>query len=288
MSENGPGRPPDRMVRDVRARWAIAVACLAIIALAIVMVVLVNDSGNQSGTAPGPTVTQTGPTVTVTTTPKPSTSKPSPTASTPAHRAFRYQPLWPFPSEEAAAAWQQAYRSGGKQPWHLDPAQTALSFTTGFLDFDEIDLVVAKSLRGDEAYVSVGYRADKNPPSTAAVIHLARLGQGDDAPWEVVGTRDSRLTLTQPRYGAAARSPLTVGGRITGVDESIRVDVRQASTSARLGTVAGVPAGGDAQPWSTQVTFQGATDPAIVVVASTGGHYQGVEAFAVTAIRTID
>ncbi|TCC24763.1 hypothetical protein [Kribbella speibonae] len=285
MTEIGPGRAPDHLVRDVRARLAIAIACLAIIALAVTMVVLVNDSGEPSGSpqAPGPTVTQTGPTVTVTATPKPSQ-----TTSTPAHRTFRYQPLWPFTSEEAAAAWQQAYRSGGTQPWHLDPAQTALSFTTGFLDFEEIDLVVAKSVRADEAYVSVGYRAEGNRPSVAAVVHLARLGQGDDAPWEVVGTRDSSLTLTQPRYGAAARSPLTVGGRITGVDEAIRVDVRQASTGARLGTVGGVPAGGQAQPWSTQVTFQGATDPVLVVVAATGGHYQGVEAFAVTAIRTVD
>ncbi|MET9315796.1 hypothetical protein ABZX12_28600 [Kribbella sp. NPDC003505] len=287
MSENGPGRPPDRVVRDVRARWAIAVACLAIIALAVAMVILFNDSGKDSGKdsgtsqAPAPTVTQTGPTVT-------GTPEPSPTTSTPAHQTFRYQPLWPFTSEDAVADWQQAYRSGGKQPWHLDPAQTALSFTTGFLDFHEIDLVVAKSVRGDEAYVSVGYRAEHNPPSVAAVVHLARYGQGDDAPWEVVGTRDSSLTLTQPRYGAAARSPLTVGGRITGVDEAIRVDVRQASTEARLGTLCCVAAGGESQPWSAQVTFQGATDPAVVVVASTGGHYQGVEAFAITAIRTVD
>jgi hypothetical protein len=280
------------MVRDVRARWAIAVACLAIIALAVTMVVLVNDSGEPSGTSPSPgtTVTQPGPTVTVTTSPKPTTRpSPSPTTSTPAHRAFRYEALWPFTSESAAAAWQQAHRSGGTQPWHLDPAQTALSFTAGFLDFDEINLVVSKSVRGDEALVSVGYRAEENPPSVAAVIHLARLGQGADAPWEVVGTRDSRLTLTQPRYGAAARSPLTVGGRITGVDESIRVDVRQASTGHRLGgTSSGVSAGGQARPWSAQVTFQGATDPAVVIIASTGGHHQGVEAFAVTAIRTVD
>lgn len=41
-------------------------------------------------------------------------------------------------------------------------------------------------------------------------------------------------------------------------------------------------------PWSAQVAFAGATDPAVVIVASTGGHYQGVEAFAVTAIRTVD
>lgn len=290
MTENGPGRP-DRMVRDVRARWAIAVACLAIIALAVTTVMLVRNSGEPVGTAPAPstTVTRTGPTVTVTTTPQPSPGPSSnPATSSPAHRVFRYQPLWPFTSEAAAATWQQAYRGGGKQPWHLDPAQTALSFTTGFLRFDEINLVVSRSVHGDEALVSVGYRADQNPPSIAAVIHLARLGQGDDAPWEVVGTRDTTLTLTEPAYGAAARSPLTVGGRITGVDEAIRVDVRQASTSDRLGTSCCVAAGGQRQPWSVQVAFQGATDPAVVIIASTGGHYQGVEAFAVTTVRTTD
>ncbi|WP_327635205.1 hypothetical protein OHB24_35155 [Kribbella sp. NBC_00482] len=288
MTDNRPAATPDGRPVGSRARWAIVLASLAIIAVAVLTVVVLNSDDEPSGTAPAPsaTVTQPGPTVTVTATPKPTSSRTSTTS--PDHRTFRYQPLWPFTSETAAAAWQQAYRSGGKQPWHLDPAQTALSFTTGFLGFDEIGLVVSKSVRGDEAFVSVGYRADQNPPSVAAVIHLARLGQGDDAPWEVVGTRDSSLTLTQPRYGAVAGSPLTVGGRITGVDEAIRVDVRQASTGQRLGTFCCVPAGGEGQPWSTQVTFQGATDPAVVIVASTGGHYQDVEAFAVTAIRTAD
>lgn len=282
-------KEPDRLVRDVRARWAIAVACLAIVALAVAMVVLFNDSGGPgTSPAPGPAVTRTGPTVTVTQTPGPTTAPTTAPTSTPGRRTFRYQPLWPFTSEAAAAAWQQAYRSGGKQPWHLDAAQTALSFTNGFLQFGEINLVASTSVKGDEALVSVGYRADKNPPSVAAVVHLARIGPGDDAPWEVVGTRDTSLTLTQPRYGAPAQSPLTVGGRITGVDEAIRVDVRQASTGDRLGTFCCVAAGGQSQPWSTRVTFRGATDPAVVIVASTGGHYQGVEAFAVTAIRTTD
>ncbi|WP_350275721.1 hypothetical protein [Kribbella sp. HUAS MG21] len=284
MADNGSQR-----TIGLRAKWAIVLASLAIVAVAALTVVVLDDGGEPSGTAPAPsaTVTQPGRTVTVTSTPKPAEPTTKPTAG-PSHREFRYQPLWPFTSESAAAAWQEAYRSGGKQPWHLDAGQTALSFTTGFLGFDEIGLVVSKSVRGDEAYVSVGYRAEKNPPSVAAVIHLARLGQGDDAPWEVVGTRDRTLTITQPRYGALAGSPLTVGGRITGVDESIRVDVRQASTGERLGTSCCVPGGGERQPWSAQVTFRGATDPAIVVVASTGGHYQEVEAFAVTAVRTAD
>jgi hypothetical protein len=271
----------------VRARWAIAAVSLAIITLAVLTVVVLHGADEPTGTtpAPGTTVTQPAPTVTLTVTPTPS---PTPTTTVPGRRVFRYQPLWPFISEARAAEWQQAYRRGGTQPWHLDPAQTALLFTQQFLRFDEIDLVVSRSVRGDEAFVSVGYRADRNPPSVAAVLHLARLGQGDDAPWEVVGTRDSSLTLTQPRYGAAASSPLTVGGRITGVDESVRVDVRQASSASPLGTFCCVPAGGERQPWSAQVTFRAATDPVAVIVASTGGHYQGVEAFAITAIRSSD
>jgi hypothetical protein len=139
---------------------------------------------------------------------------------------FRYQPLWPFASEHEVATWQQAYRSGGKQPWHLDAGQTALFFTTGFVGFGEVDTIVSRSVLGDDATVAMGYRADSATASVAAVVHLRRMGQGDDAPWEVVGTRDSTFTLDRPRYGAAATSPLVVGGRITGVDESIRVDVR--------------------------------------------------------------
>jgi hypothetical protein len=284
MAETESGRGPENRGPGLRARWAIAVACLAIIALAVLAVVVVDEADEPSGNpVPTATVTQPAPTATVTPTPSP-----GPTTTVPGRRVFRYQPLWPFTSEAGAAEWQEAYRSAGKQPWHLDPAQTALYFTQHFLRFDEIDLIASKSVRGDEAFVSVGYRAEKKPPSVAAVLHLARLGQGDDAPWEVVGTRDSSLTLTQPRYGAVAGSPLTVGGRITGVDEAVRVDVRQASAAGPLGSFCCVAAGGEHQPWSARVTFRDATDPVLVIVASTGGHYQRVEAFAVTAIRLAD
>jgi hypothetical protein len=112
-----------------------------------------------------------------------------------------------------------------------------------------------------------------------------KIGQGLDAPWEVVGTIDSTFSLLQPRYGATVVSPLKVSGRITGVDESIRVDVRQPSSSRPIGTSCCVPAGGERQPWSARVTYSGATDPALTIVVSTGGHYQGVEQFAVTAVR---
>ena len=37
--------------------------------------------------------------------------------------------------------------------------------------------------------------------------------------------------------------------------------------------------------WSATVSYAGATDAALTVVVSTGGHVQGVEAFAVTGLR---
>lgn len=196
---------------------------------------------------------------------------------------LRGRPLWPFRSLAEADAWL-ATAGEGHSPWHADAAATALNFTNGFLGFTEIDGVTSTDVRADEAWIGVGHPTEGGRVATAAVIHLVRFGPSPDAPWEVVGTRDSTLTLDLPRYGSAAPSPLTVGGTISGVDESLRVEIRQASTPAPLGATCCLPAGGDAVPWETTVAFDGATDPAIVVVVSTGGHVQDVERFAITAV----
>ena len=47
---------------------------------------------------------------------------------------------------------------------------------------------------------------------TAAVIHLLRFGPEADVPWEVVGTRDTDLTLDTPGYGSTAASPSPSAG----------------------------------------------------------------------------
>lgn len=230
-----------------------------------------SNSGQPAAPLPGASTTPVPP------------SSPTPTASpSPTVKPFRYQPLWPFASVAEAAAWQ---RDGAQQPWHLDADQTALSFTTGYLGFKEIDQVVSRTIKGDDARISVGYKAEGSP-SVAAVIHLVRIGQGADAPWEVVGTIDSDLTLERPKYAATGSSPITAGGKITGVDESLRVDVRQPSSEKPIGTYCCLPAGGENQPWSAKVSFKGATDPALTIVVSTGGHIQDVERFAITALRT--
>jgi Immunoglobulin-like domain of bacterial spore germination len=196
---------------------------------------------------------------------------------------FAYPPLWPFSTQAEVDSWRQQYAAQGTQPWHLDAEATALAFTTGYLGFSEIDQVVGSDVRDREAWVSVGYDPGSGP-STAAVVHLVRFGPGDPAPWEVVGTRDTNLTLETPSYGSHVSLTVTVGGRITGVDESLRVQVRQASSEAPIGEACCLAAGGEDTAWQTTVSFSGARDPALTIVVSTGGHVQGVERFAITAV----
>jgi hypothetical protein len=210
-----------------------------------------------------------------------------PATTTPlADYRFAYQPLWPFRTQAEAAAWQQSYAGGGHEPWHLDPDQTALGFTDGYLGYTDIDRVVQHTIGAVEARVSVGYLTSGTRTGTAAVIHLVRFGPGANAPWEVVGTDDSsKFTLTTPPYGATASSPLAVGGRITGVDESIHVQVRQPSSASPIGDACCLPAGGTDSPWQTSVTLAPASDPVLTISAATGGHLKAVERFTVTGVR---
>lgn len=214
-----------------------------------------------------------------------STSVVAPTTTTSPPSVAPYMALWPFRTVGDVQSWQQSYQSTGSGSWHLDAGMTALDFTMDYLGFSEINAVVSTSTDSSGAHVAVGYHPTSTLSATAAVVHLVRWGTGSDAPWEVVGTDDTTFSLTRPAYGASATSPLQVGGTISGVDESIRVAVRQPSSSSAIGTFCCLPAGGVNSPWSATVTFAGATDPTLTVVASTGGHVQAVERFTVTGLR---
>ncbi len=256
-----------RTVLLVTVAGAIAAVFVAVGAYAL----LTTRSGTEQGGAPVTTPT-TAPAPPVVQTTTSAVAKP-----------FPYQPLWPFADTAQAAAWQDGYRAGGHSPWHLDAEATALAFTTGYLGFTGIDRVLATDIDGDEAHVTVGYPVPEAAPAPAAVLHLVKIGTGEDAPWEVVGSRDTTLTLTEPPYGTAVSSPVTVGGRITGVDESIRVQVR--AGGPLLGESCCLAAGGENTPWTTTVSYRGATGAAMTVVASTGGHVTDVERFAITGVR---
>jgi len=207
-------------------------------------------------------------------------------AARPASFDLGYQPLYPFATLADAQAWQTAQRSGGHQPWHLDAGQTALSFTRGYLGFTEIDRVMSSRIDADGAHIGVGNLLPGNHPLTAAVLHLVRFGNDPDSPWEVVGSDDTTFSLEIPAYGSSVTSPVTVGGRITAVEPTIHVWVRQVSSEAPLGAHCCISAeAGTNMPWSGSVAFTGATEDVLTIAASEGGMAQGVERFAIQGVR---
>ncbi|UQX89012.1 hypothetical protein M6D93_03190 [Jatrophihabitans telluris] len=195
-----------------------------------------------------------------------------------------YQPLWPFADGSQVAAWQSAHQTNGSQPWHLDAGETALFFTRNYLGFTELTRVTITRVDDTGAHVGVGYLDPNGTTHTSAVLHLLRFGTTSQAPWEVVGSDDTTLSLEQPAYGSSVSSPVAVGGHITGVDEAIRVSVRSlASGGATAPVLASVPAGGNHSPWSTgpiDLRLHGT----LTIVASTGGHLQQVERFAIQGV----
>lgn len=90
-----------------------------------------------------------------------------------------------------------------------------------------------------------------------------------------------------PAYGAAVSSPVTVGGRITGVDERLAVQVRSRQ-GGLLGRSAGMPAGGERTPWSAQVAYSAPAGTVLTLAVSTSGHVAAVERFAITAAPATD
>ncbi|CAM3633312.1 hypothetical protein [Smaragdicoccus niigatensis] len=213
-----------------------------------------------------------------------STSRPL-TTSVPADPSrFDYAPLWPFASVSDAQRWQQDYAASGHQPWHLDARQVALNFTEHQLGFTNVDTVLRVRLWTSQAWVTVGFTNPNGAPVTSAELHLVRIGAGDEAPWEVVGTQDTTLTITTPLYGVKVSSPVTVGGLLSGVDESLRVEVRTLFDPHPVGVVSGISAGGDMSPWSATVPFAVSPGRTLTVVVSTGGHIAPVERFAITGV----
>jgi hypothetical protein len=219
--------------------------------------------------------------------PAPASTPAATAAPSPAPEPFGYQPLFPFASLAGAQAWQVGYAAGGHQPWHLSADQTALAFTQGYLGFSQINKVAAHTISGGDAHVTVGLTLPNGQVNHAAIIHLVRFGSGRYAPWEVVGTDDTTLTLDSPAYSGTATSPLRIRGKITGVDESLLAEVHQLGATGPAGSYCCRPAGGRAAPWSLTVPFHAASGQVITIVVHTGGHVAAVERFAVTGVRAV-
>ncbi|RMI28211.1 hypothetical protein EBN03_31400 [Nocardia stercoris] len=262
----------------------LVVAALTIAVVALALIVPHNGSVGTATTAPS--TTSLGPVsapLSGTTAGTPGTPG---ATSAPAAPHFGYQPLWPFTSVTQARAWQQEANPGGHQPWHLDAGLVTQMFTQQYLGYPNVDKILRTDVRGDQSWVSVGFDNGEGSTTTAAVVHLVRIGAGADRPWEVVGTEDTTLSLTTPGYGSAMTSPLTAGGTVTGVDESLRVQVRGGpSPQQPVGEVSGIPAGGTNAPWSVTIPLHPICPGTFTVAVSTGGHVARVEHFAVTGVH---
>lgn len=289
---------PHRQRRHVR--WvAPMIAAAAVAGIAITLTAVAGHHPSASNTIPPVTAT--------TTTPPSITGSPTPSASHPAAAGslacffgdaspcrvpvgyLWYVPLWPF------ANYTQAQREAtigcpDNAECGLTAAQTALKFTQTYLGFTDITRVTSTSVTGDQARIGVGYLNPNGQPVTAAVLHLIRYEEYANtatAPWEVVGSEDTTLSLEKPAYGSHVGYSFTVGGHIAGVDENIHVWVWALNDPSPVAEECCVAAGGDRQPWSQGVGIpnllvlgpQQVTP--VTIVASTGGHVQEHERFAI-------
>jgi hypothetical protein len=260
------------------------------VALSITMLVLIGACGSKPAKSTSPT---TMPPSTVSSSSSSSSSAPTSMSTlsittTTVPPAFPYLYVWPFQDVAQAQVWQRSDESGGHQPWHLDPGITAESFTYFLGVHADIGEVIKVTENATGAHVAMGFHNPNGVPVTAMTVHEVRISSGGDAPWEVVNDdQTGYITLTTPSYGATVSAPIRVGGRITGVDESIRAGVYQrSSTPAKpIGEHCCLPAGGQSTPWTTTVSYSSAIDPVLVITASTGGHLQAVEQMAFTAVR---
>ncbi len=279
-----PGQPPPTRRRPT-GRWVAVAAAVAVAVTAGGVLIAVGADRSAPTTGADPTVTVPAP--------GPAGSG-GPVAAAPegtvgsrvpdSPPAATTQWLWPFADPAGVADWQRAYRQGGQSavaPRRRDDSARLRRLPR--LRRHRPGRAV-HSGRSD-AYVAIGFALPDGSLHTAADVHLVRLGTGVDAPWEVVGTRDTTLTLDRPGYGSTVASPMTVGGRITGVDEQVVVTLHAQSGDLQA-TPAAVPAGGVRTPWSVPVRFSSGPGHTVTVAAATGGHIAAVERFAVTGVRT--
>jgi hypothetical protein len=196
-----------------------------------------------------------------------------------------FQPLFPFADLAHAQAWQRAHAAGGHESWHLSPELTAVAFSQEYLGFSEINKVADHSVSQGDARVAVGLTLPDGRVSSAAIVHLVRYGSGNNAPWEVVGTDDTTLTLDTPAYGATVASPVKIAATVAGVDEYLRVEAHTLGAGQPLATFCCQPAGSRANPWSLTVPFQANSGQVITIVVHTGGHVAPTERFAVSGVR---
>ena len=179
--------------------------------------------------------------------------------------------------------WERSNSEGGHQPWHGDPCDTGLFFVRSVLGFSDVTEVASCEIRGDDAWVTVGYAVEGRVIPAGATIHLARLGN-DPGGWTVVGSRDrATLTLLTPRYGARIGGVVHLAGEVSGLGEDV-LTVRIIDRSGRNVGAASQQLIGLGGGWQADIRLPAGTDEVLIAVASTDSGLGSLSDLAITAL----
>jgi len=243
--------------REGRMRWmrpAIALGSVAALALAGVGVAAVISNSGNDRLAPEPPAS----------TPSETPSE-TPTTTPIATETFPAQAIFPFTSVDAEQGWEQDYASGGTQ-WEADPTQVSLHWVQDFLDQPGVDRVVDQQDDGKDKLVTLGrvLAAEGHNLFKVTVVHLTKYGHA----WIVTGASDPNnyLSFSTPEAGGAIDTPVTVTGPAFGVDEAVKIDVRDATSTTSYGTTT-VSFGNGTGQWRGHINFNRPTSPVGVLVA---------------------
>ena len=241
--------------RGLRQRWlrpALALGSVATLAvIGIGAAVLVNNSGDDKVTVGG--------------TPTPA---PSDTATTTPIVApdFPDQAIFPFTTATAEEGWEQDYSNGGTT-WEADPTQVATHWVQDYLDQPSVDRVIETSDDGSDRLVTLGrvLQAEGHQLFKVTTVRLTPYKHA----WVVTGATDPNdfLSITSPDPGGTVITPVTVKGPSFGVDEAVKLDVRDATSATSYGST-NVSFGNGSPPWQQSVNFNRPSSPIGVLVAT--------------------
>lgn len=247
-SGDGLARIQERVAARRRARWLVVPGAAVVTAAAVTAFFAFGAADDRSslsqvGGPPSPTSWFCYGAAAEGACPTP-LSDPSPT---PSPEAFVRQPfapaIWPFASHAQAQAWRA---DPSTMPWAGSNLDVAQHFVDDYLRLTGVRLVqTCVSCDVVEVHAADGRKV--------GTVTLVREDDGTPRAYSVAGvTYDASFDVSSPREGAAVRSPLTVTGTITGVDENVVVTLVTQDRRA-IGSAA-APAGSGA-PWSTSLTW---------------------------------
>ena len=169
---------------------------------------------------------------------------PTPASDTPSIGQVRA--LWPFTTDAEATAWQADH---GDKPWAGDVLAVIQHFAADYLGAR--GLTAFQPPGGPNANGGTTVLLMSHGRQVAAARWL-RLGQGRVRPVSVTEVTNNDMSVTAPQPMSGINSPTSVTGRLTGVDENVRL--RLLTSAGKEIATAGAPAG-SAVPWQGSLSW---------------------------------